>query len=100
MDLKVNMNGAKGRPKGSGNKSGVKKTRQEELHELLHPKLGVIKEVRRIKFRDHKNPWEVENEFRQQFLNGEFKVVQSFEFAHEGYLLRSKLDGDLEYQPY
>jgi hypothetical protein len=103
MELQIKGYGGdvkRGRPKGpsSGTKA-LRKQSKEKQEELLHPKLGVVKTTYRVKFRAHKNPWEEEKLFRDEFLRGEFKVTKSWVLAPEGYLIKS-FDWDATYQPF
>ena len=51
------------------------------------------------KKRDHLDSRELEKDFRQRFLNGEFKVRRSFAIGNQNQIQHSNFNGDLEYNP-
>ena len=51
------------------------------------------------KKRQHKDPRELDKDFRQRFLNGELKVRRSFAIGNQNQVQHSNFNGDLEYAP-
>lgn len=92
---------AVGRPKGSGTGKKAQRTKKKEEEELLlHPKIGEVKTVYRIKYRDHKNPWEEEKEFYENFKNFGLPVRESSVLEITGRMIAYNDSGDITYQPY
>ena len=49
------------------------------------------------KKRDHKDKWKLEEEFRNKFLNGEFKVRKGVALRNNGSVIKINYNGDLDY---
>lgn len=49
------------------------------------------------KKRTHKDKWELERDFRNQFLDGKLKVVRSIALNQAGREVKRNMNGDIEY---